>query len=95
MSRLRRALTAVLIGAMLVACGRYRHAVGPDEGHFVALQHAQRYHRPDCSVLKKARGRRLLYYKTGDDAYKDGFSPCHICHPDRPDAAGSAGEAPQ
>jgi methylphosphotriester-DNA--protein-cysteine methyltransferase len=81
----RRALIAILAsGLMLLACGRYRHAVGPDTGHFVAIQHGQRYHRPECSVVHKARGRSLLYYRSGDDAYKDGFTPCRICHPERP-----------
>ena len=92
----RRALSALLAGCLLLlACGRYRHAVGPDQGHFVAVQHGQRYHRADCSVLRKVRGRRLLYYKSGDDAYKDGFTPCHVCHPERASEPAAASPSPQ
>ncbi len=74
-------LAAVALG--LGACSRYRHAVGPDEGQLVASRHGNVYHSLDCGLVKRIKRRNLLYYRTGDDAYKDGFTPCRTCHPER------------
>lgn len=84
--RWQRALGALLLLLLvaILACNlRFRHAVGPDEGRFVASKTGQTYHRPDCTLGKRIARRRLLYYKTGDDAYKDRFTPCRVCHPER------------
>ena len=81
----RRAFVALLAVALAAAaCDlRHRHAVGPDEGKFVASRRGERYHTLECRLAKRIHRRQLLYYKTGDDAYKDGFMPCRVCHPER------------
>jgi hypothetical protein len=73
---------AVCLAAAAVACrGRFAHAVGPDEGRFVASKTGERYHRPECSLARRIAPKHLIYYRTGDDAYADGFTPCQICRP--------------
>jgi len=51
----------------------------------VASRHGERYHTLDCKLARRIHRRQLLYYRTGDDAYKDGFIPCRVCHPERQD----------
>jgi hypothetical protein len=84
--RLGRRLTALafcLAAATAVACrGRFPHAVGPDQGRLVASRTGERYHRPECSLARRIASKNLLYYRTGDEAYADGFTPCHVCRPD-------------
>ncbi len=78
------ALAAVtLLVEAAAGCSKHRHAVGPDEGRFVASRLGEAYHTLECNVGKRIRRRNLLYYRSGIDAYKDGFSPCGTCHPER------------
>jgi len=75
---------ALCLAAAAAACrGRFAHAVGPDQGRFVASRIGERYHRPECSLAKRIAPKHLLYYKSGDDAYADRFTPCQVCHPER------------
>jgi hypothetical protein len=85
--RARRIALAVCVVLLAAACSRYSHAVGPDAGKYVASMRGERYHRLDCAKARKIGRRQLLYYRTGDDAYKDGFTPCQVCHPERKDEA--------
>ncbi len=73
------ALLALLVAA---ACTRFSHAVGPDEGRFLASRGGGAYHVPECKQARHIKRKNLLYYRTGDDAYKDGFTPCRLCHPE-------------
>jgi hypothetical protein len=75
---------ALCLATVATACrGRFSHAVGPDQGRFVASRTGERYHRPECSLAKRIAPKHLLYYKSGDDAYADRFTPCQVCRPDR------------
>ena len=84
--RLGQRLTALalcLAAATAVACrGRFPHAVGPDQGRLVASRTGERYHRSECSLARRIASKNLLYYRTGDEAYADGFTPCHVCRPE-------------
>jgi hypothetical protein len=84
---LRRIAVLLIIALAAVACSRFRHAVGPDQGKLVASRTGQSYHRLDCSYAKHIHKRHRLYYKTGDDAYQDRFAPCERCHPEPADGA--------
>ena len=68
-------------GAPAGCRGRFAHAVGPDEGRLVASKTGERYHRPECSLARRIASKNLLYYRTGDEAYADGFTPCQVCRP--------------
>jgi len=86
-SRLGRRLTALALclatAAAAAACrGRFPHAVGPDQGRLVASRSGERYHRSECSLARLIVSKNLLYYRTGDEAYADGFTPCHVCRPE-------------
>jgi hypothetical protein len=76
------AAVALLVGAA-AGCSKHRHAVGPDEGRFVASRLGAAYHTRECNVGMRIKRRNLLYYRTGGDAYRDGFMPCRTCHPER------------
>lgn len=71
------------LGLFAAGCSRFRHAVGPDEGRYVASRTGESYHLPGCGLARRIKRKNLLYYRTGDDAYKDGFKPCGACHPER------------
>jgi hypothetical protein len=80
---LRLAVLAALCLAAAAACrGRFPHAVGPDQGRLVASKTGERYHRPECSLARRIASKNLLYYRTADEAYADGFTPCHVCRPE-------------
>jgi hypothetical protein len=84
----RLGLVALALALLsLAGCGRFRHAVGPDQGRFVASRTGHSYHLKECGQAKHIKPKHLLFYASGDEAYKDGFTPCHVCHPD---AAGPA-----
>ncbi len=87
MSPSRRRAVVLLLAAcaatFVLACTRFRHAVGPDEGTFVASRTGSAYHLKTCPLARRIRHRHMLFYKSGDDAYKDGFTPCRVCHPDQ------------
>jgi len=53
-----------------------------NQGRLVASKTGERYHRPECSLARRIASKNLLYYRTGDDAYADGFTPCQVCRPD-------------
>ena len=95
-------LALCLTAATAVACRtRFAHAVGPDEGRLVASKTGERYHRPECSLARRIASKNLLYYRTGDDAYADGFTPCHVCRPEAmgrqavPEAGQAASPSPR
>ena len=76
---------SVALGLAVLAAGcrgRFPHAVGPDQGRLVASRTGERYHRPECSLARRIAPRHTLYYRTGDDAYADGFTPCRVCRPE-------------
>ena len=78
-----RLVLALCLAAAVAACrARFPHAVGPDQGRLVASKTGERYHRPECSLARRIASKNLLYYRTGDDAYADGFTPCHVCRPE-------------
>jgi methylphosphotriester-DNA--protein-cysteine methyltransferase len=84
MTRRRAVLGLLALVLSVAACDlRYRHAVGPDQGKFVASRRGERYHTLDCRLAKRIHRRQVLYYRTGDDAYRDGFLPCRVCHPEK------------
>jgi Metal binding domain of Ada len=81
--RQRLLVLALCLTAAAAACrGRFAHAVGPDEGRLVASKTGERYHRPECKLARRIAAKHLLYYRTGDDAYADGFTPCQVCRPE-------------
>jgi metal binding Ada-like protein len=82
LTRRRLLVLALCFAGVAAACrGRFAHAVGPDQGRLVASRTGERYHRPECNLARRIASKHLLYYRTGDDAYADGFTPCQVCRP--------------
>jgi len=85
----RRALLSAAVSVLATALlgskcsSRFAHSVGPDEGVYVASREGDTYHLKSCLVVKRIQPRNLLYYKTGDYAYKDHFRPCGVSKPDQ------------
>src|SRR4030065_1778765 len=50
------------------------------EKNYLARRGSKRFHRPSCTVILSAPQKDLIIFKTKDQALKQGFSPCKICH---------------
>jgi hypothetical protein len=50
-----------------------------DDGIFVGSTGSNKYHRPACRFVAKIK--KKIYYKSVQDAKKDGKVPCKICNP--------------
>jgi hypothetical protein len=50
-----------------------------DDGIFVGSTGSNKYHRPDCRFVAKIK--KKIYYKSAQDAKKEGKVPCKICNP--------------
>jgi hypothetical protein len=46
---------------------------------FMAKKTGNKYHRPNCMVLAKARKRDLVNFDSKAEAEAKGFRPCKIC----------------
>jgi len=61
------------------ANGTNQIADSNDHGNFVGSTGSNKYHRPDCRFVYKIK--KKTYYKSAQDAKKDGKVPCKICNP--------------
>jgi hypothetical protein len=50
-----------------------------DEGMFVGSTGSNKYHMPDCRFVAKIKNK--LYFKSAEDARKNGKVPCKTCNP--------------
>jgi hypothetical protein len=48
---------------------------------FIASIQGTRFHRPDCSSVKKIRYENREYFIHRDEAIASGYDPCTICDP--------------
>lgn len=50
-----------------------------DDGMFVGSTGSNKYHMPDCRFVAKIKNK--IYFKSADDARKNGKVPCKTCNP--------------
>jgi len=50
-------------------------------GNYVASKTAEPFHLPSCKWVQKISKDNIVYYKTKEDAIKDGHRPCKVCKP--------------
>jgi methylphosphotriester-DNA--protein-cysteine methyltransferase len=53
----------------------------PASGSYVASKTAEPFHLPSCKWVQKISKDNIVYYKTKEDAIKDGHRPCKVCKP--------------
>jgi methylphosphotriester-DNA--protein-cysteine methyltransferase len=49
------------------------------EGMFVGSTGSNKYHRPDCRFVDKIKNK--IYFKSSEEARKNGKVPCKTCNP--------------
>jgi|LSQX01.3.fsa_nt_gb hypothetical protein len=55
----------------------------PEEvkSQYIASIHGTRFHRPDCSSVKRIRDENREYFTHRDEAIASGYDPCTRCNP--------------
>lgn len=48
---------------------------------YVASQQGTRFHRLDCSTVKRIRENNRQYFHSHEEAINAGYNPCSVCHP--------------
>ena len=48
---------------------------------YIASIQGTRFHRPDCSSVKRIRGENREYFTHRDEAIASGYDPCTMCDP--------------
>lgn len=52
-----------------------------EKGAYVGNKSSKKFHRLDCPWAKKISERNRVYFKTREEAIKQGYTPCSVCKP--------------
>lgn len=51
------------------------------KGEYVGNKSSKKFHKLDCPWAKKISERNRVYFKTREEAIKQGYIPCSVCKP--------------
>lgn len=51
------------------------------DGGFVASKDSDKFHKPDCRLVKNIKAENKITFATKEDAEKANYKPCAICFP--------------